>query len=138
MQLDIMLRFRKSVFRQLKLCNRCEAFNKITSAVFSLQACCLQIESEGNRGSYSEKVHLFCAQNSMFKTVNFPFCVTILYIVSKIAVADYAERACVSLNPKTSVAQYYMEKYNMNLTGATLSIEVHEILDLINEYEIEK
>lgn len=55
--------------------------------------------------------------------------------VSKIAVMEFAELACVSLVPKTSIAKHYMEKYHMNLTGRTLSLEVPEILSLINQYD---
>jgi hypothetical protein len=53
--------------------------------------------------------------------------------VAKIAVADYAEFACISLRPKSAIAQHYMDKYRMNVTGKTLSLEVPEILNLISE-----
>jgi hypothetical protein len=53
---------------------------------------------------------------------------------ARIAVAEYAELACVSLRPKSQIAKYYIDKYKMILTGVTLSIEVPEILNLINEY----
>ncbi|MBE8713235.1 hypothetical protein [Sphingobacterium hungaricum] len=55
--------------------------------------------------------------------------------VSKLAVEEFGELACVSLKPKTQIAQHYIEKYNMNTTGITLSLEVPEILDLINQYD---
>lgn len=55
--------------------------------------------------------------------------------VAKIAVADYGELACVSLRPKSSVAQHYIDKYNMNVTGMTLSLEVPEIINLINQFD---
>lgn len=54
---------------------------------------------------------------------------------AKIAVAEYAELACVSLKPKSKIAQHYIDKYHMHITGATLSIEIPEILDLINLYD---
>ncbi len=54
---------------------------------------------------------------------------------AKIAVADFGALACVSLRPKSSIAQHYIKKYNMNVTGTTLSIEVPEIVDLINQYD---
>lgn len=54
---------------------------------------------------------------------------------AKIAVADYAELACVSLRPKTEIAKHYIDKYNMISTGLTLSIEVPEILHLINLFD---
>ena len=56
---------------------------------------------------------------------------------AKIAVTDYAELACVSLRPKSQIAQHYITKYNMISTGLTLSIEVPEILNLINLYDHE-
>ena len=56
---------------------------------------------------------------------------------AKIAVAEYAELACVSLKPKSNIAQHYIDKYNMNITGMTLSLEVPEILNLINTYDNE-
>ena len=52
--------------------------------------------------------------------------------VAKIAVVEFGELACVSLKPKSQIAQHYINKYNMNITGITLSIEMPEILDLIN------
>lgn len=55
--------------------------------------------------------------------------------VAKIAVLEFGELACVSLKPKSQIAQHYIDKYNMNVTGITLSIEVPEILDLINLYD---
>lgn len=56
---------------------------------------------------------------------------------AKIALIDYAELACVSLRPKSQIAQHYITKYNMISTGLTLSIEVPEILNLINLYDHE-
>ena len=59
----------------------------------------------------------------------------LIVYAAKIAVADYAELACVSLRPKTEIAKHYIDNYNMILTGFTLSIEVPEILNLINLYD---
>lgn len=56
---------------------------------------------------------------------------------AKIAVTDYAEYACVSLRPKSQLAQHYIDEYKMTATGITLSIQVPEILDLINFYDHE-
>lgn len=55
--------------------------------------------------------------------------------VAKIAVMDYAELACISLTPKSALVNHYMEKYQMNITGKTLSLEVPEILHVINQYD---
>lgn len=55
--------------------------------------------------------------------------------VAKIAILEYGELACVSLRPKNQIAEHYIEKYNMNITGVTLSLEVPEILDLIKIYD---
>lgn len=55
--------------------------------------------------------------------------------VAKIAVADYGELACISLRPKSSIAQHYIDKYKMNVTGMTLSLEVPEIINLINQFD---
>lgn len=55
--------------------------------------------------------------------------------IAKIAVREYGELACVSLKPKLQIAEHYIKKYNMNVTGVTLSIEVPEIIDLINKYD---
>lgn len=54
---------------------------------------------------------------------------------AKLAVAEFGELACISLKPKSSIAQHYIDKYKMNITGRTLSLEMPEILDLINEFE---
>lgn len=55
--------------------------------------------------------------------------------VAKIAILEFGELACVSLRPKDQIAQHYIDKYNMNITGITLSLEVPEILDLIKLYD---
>lgn len=55
--------------------------------------------------------------------------------VAKIAVAEYGELACVSLRPKSSITQHYIDKYKMNVTGMTLSLEVPEIINLINQFD---
>lgn len=55
--------------------------------------------------------------------------------VAKIAIREFGELACVSLRPKSQIAKHYIDKYNMNITGMTLSIEVPEIIDLINLYD---
>jgi len=39
------------------------------------------------------------------------------------------------LKPKTEIARHYIDKYKMNITGATLSLEVPAILDLINLFD---
>jgi hypothetical protein len=59
----------------------------------------------------------------------------LITFVSKIAVREYGELACVSLKPKGVIAQHYIDKFGMNITGTTLSIEILEILNLINTYD---
>jgi len=59
----------------------------------------------------------------------------LIAFVAKIALREYGELACVSLKPKTKIAEHYMTHYNMNITGMTLSIEVPEIIDLVNFYD---
>ena len=54
---------------------------------------------------------------------------------AKIAVLEYGVLACVSLKPKSQIAQHYIDTYKMNNTGMTLSLEVPEILELINQFE---
>ena len=55
--------------------------------------------------------------------------------VAKLAVTEFGALACVSLRPKSSIAKHYIDKYNMRITGKTLSLEVPEIIDLINHYD---
>lgn len=57
---------------------------------------------------------------------------------AKIAVLEYGELACISLKPKGTIINHYITEYKMNVTGMTLSLEVPEILNLINKYEYEK
>jgi len=54
---------------------------------------------------------------------------------AKTAIVEFGELACVSLRPKSQIAQHYIDKYGMNATGMTLSLEVPEILNLINDYD---
>jgi hypothetical protein len=62
----------------------------------------------------------------------------LIAFVAKIAIREYGELACVSLKPKSQIVQHYLDKYKMNKTGMTLSIEVPEIVDLINLYDYER
>ena len=59
----------------------------------------------------------------------------LITFVSRIAIREYAELACVSLKPKEVIAQHYIEKFGMNITGSVLSIELLEIMKLINTYD---
>ncbi|MFY0607663.1 MAG: N-acetyltransferase [Cyclobacteriaceae bacterium] len=59
----------------------------------------------------------------------------LITFISKIAVREYGDLACVSLKPKGTIAQHYIDKYGMNITGMTLSVEIDEILELINIYD---
>lgn len=61
----------------------------------------------------------------------------LLTFVSKIALREFAEMACVSLKPKEAIARHYIEKFGMNVTGLTLSLEFPEIMNLINRYDYE-
>ncbi len=58
--------------------------------------------------------------------------------IAKLALLEFGELACVSLRPKSQIARHYINKYKMNVTGVTLSIEVPEILDLIKLYDNDK
>lgn len=59
----------------------------------------------------------------------------LLTYVAKLAVRDFGKWACISLKPKTEIATHYIDKYKMNITGATLSLEVPEIFELIEHYD---
>jgi hypothetical protein len=59
----------------------------------------------------------------------------LLTFISKIAVREYGELACVSLKPKGLIARHYIDKFGMNVTGLTLSIEILEIFKLIETYD---
>jgi len=59
----------------------------------------------------------------------------LLTFISKIAIKEYAELACVSLRPKSKITQHYIDKYGMNATGVTLSVELKEIIKLIESYD---
>ena len=57
--------------------------------------------------------------------------------VSKLAIKEYAEYACVSLKPKSEISKHYIDKFGMNKTGLILSVEINEIMNLINTYDYE-
>lgn len=59
----------------------------------------------------------------------------LLTYISKLAIKEFAELACVSLKPKGAIAQHYVDEYGMNITGATLSLELLEILALIKKFD---
>jgi len=59
----------------------------------------------------------------------------LIAFISKIAVKEYAEFACVSLTPTGIIARHYIEKYGKNRTGLTLSVEISEIMKLIKKYD---
>ena len=59
----------------------------------------------------------------------------LLTFVSKLAIKEYAEMCCVSLIPKSKIADHYIEKYQMRRTGMMLSLELVEILNLLTTYD---
>lgn len=59
----------------------------------------------------------------------------LLTYLSKEAIKEFAELACVSLKPKGAIAQHYIDQYGMNITGATLSLELLDIMDLIEKFD---
>lgn len=59
----------------------------------------------------------------------------LIAFAAKIAILEYAELACVSLRPKTEIAQHYINIYNMTATGLTLSVEMPEIMNLIEKFD---
>ncbi|WP_416864278.1 MAG: N-acetyltransferase [Imperialibacter sp.] len=59
----------------------------------------------------------------------------LLTFISKIAVREYGELACVSLKPNGLIARHNIDKFGMNVTGLTLSIEILEIFNLIETYD---
>ncbi len=59
----------------------------------------------------------------------------LIAFVARIAIREFGELACVSLRPKSQIAKHYIETYKMNITGMTLSMEISEIIDLINLYD---
>ena len=58
----------------------------------------------------------------------------LLTFISKLAIEDYGEFACVSLKPKSEIANHYVDQYGMQRTGRMLSLELPEIFDLLNRY----
>lgn len=59
----------------------------------------------------------------------------LIAFASKLAVYNFAEDACVVIRPKTLVSKHYQEKYKMKKQGRLLSLEVPEILEVINRYD---
>lgn len=74
-------------------------------------------------------------ENSGSKKAYAGIAANLITFVSKIALREYAELACVSLKPKGALVEHYRQKYSMNVTGATLSLEILEIMKLINTYD---
>jgi hypothetical protein len=59
----------------------------------------------------------------------------LIAFASKLAVCNFAEDACVVIRPKTRVSKHYQEKYKMKQQGRLLSLEVPEILEVLNRYD---
>ncbi len=72
-----------------------------------------------------------CGQHKKFDRI----AGNLIAFTAKIAILAYAELACVSLRPKTEIAQHYINTYKMTATGLTLSIEMPEIINLINRFD---
>lgn len=58
----------------------------------------------------------------------------LISFVGEDAILKYGELACISLRPKTRLAKHYIQKYNMTLTGMTISIMMPEIISLVKKY----
>lgn len=55
--------------------------------------------------------------------------------VSKRAIEDFGEKACVTLLPKTNFMPHYIQKYHFKLVGNVLCLTIPEIFTLIEEYD---
>ncbi|MBA4304964.1 MAG: N-acetyltransferase [Sphingobacteriaceae bacterium] len=58
----------------------------------------------------------------------------LLAFAAKMALRDFGELACISLRPKTALINHYKTQYGMRQTGLTLSLEIPELIYLINQY----
>ena len=61
----------------------------------------------------------------------------LIAFVAKISVKQFGTLACISLKPKSNLLNHNLTKYKMKKTGQTLSLEVPEILNLINSFDDE-
>ncbi len=59
----------------------------------------------------------------------------LIAFVAKLALLKYGHFACVSLRPKSAIVKHYMTKFKMRVTGMSMSLEIPELTDLINEYD---
>ncbi|HAC14685.1 MAG TPA: N-acetyltransferase [Bacteroidetes bacterium] len=55
--------------------------------------------------------------------------------VSKRAIEDFGEKACVTLVPKTKLMPHYIQKYHFIPVGNVLCLTIPEIFTLIEEYD---
>ena len=55
--------------------------------------------------------------------------------VGIIALQEFGEMACFSLRPKSKLRKHYIQQYKMKATGQLLSLELPDLIELINEYE---
>ena len=55
--------------------------------------------------------------------------------VSKRAIEDFGEKACVTLVPKSKLMPHYIQKYHFKPVGNVLCLTIQEIFTLLEEYD---
>lgn len=61
---------------------------------------------------------------------------TLIAFACKTAIKSYGIDACVSLIPKTTLKQHYLNKYGMLDAGWQVFLAGQAMLNLLNEYEL--
>lgn len=59
----------------------------------------------------------------------------LLAFMGRMALNEYDRLGCISLKPKSVLAQHYIMKYGMEVYGLSLCAEFDEIIKLINKYK---
>lgn len=60
----------------------------------------------------------------------------LLAFAARLAVTDYGPGAAISLIPKTTLAQYYMDRYGFEQAGRSLFMTGRRLSDLLRKYEL--
>lgn len=61
----------------------------------------------------------------------------LITFVSRIALKEFGELACVSLKPKDAIHRHYMENYSMYRAGMSLCLDIRGIKELVETYGYE-
>lgn len=95
----------------------------------------MSIQTKSDEWYYHIRLLSVSIENAGYTKIYDRIVGNLITYVSKRAIEDFGEKACVTLVPKTKLMSHYIQKYHFNPVGNVLCLTIPEIFTLIEEYD---